>query len=74
MAVPKLLQPRLRPPLIGEPMYIGSCPRLVIEQCNTRRDIWSARQGVGDDDEILPTTDLVLHLERKYADARARLV
>ena len=38
------------------------------------RDIWSAGQGVGNIDQILPTRDLVLHLEREYADARAKLV
>ena len=33
MALPSLLQNRLRVPLIGAPMFIVSCPALVIEQC-----------------------------------------
>lgn len=35
------------------------------------RDIWSAGQGVGSVDEILPTRDLVMRLEQEYLDARA---
>jgi nitronate monooxygenase len=38
------------------------------------RDIWSAGQGVGNIDEILPTRDLVLLMEKEYIEARARLV
>jgi nitronate monooxygenase len=37
------------------------------------RDIWSAGQGVGNIDEILPAGDVVLRLEREYNEARARL-
>jgi len=33
MALPRLLQDRLRIPLIGAPMFIVSCPELVIAQC-----------------------------------------
>ena len=33
MAVPQLLQDKLRIPLIGAPMFIVSCPELVIAQC-----------------------------------------
>ena len=38
------------------------------------RDIWSAGQGVGSIDEVLPTRDLVLQMEKEYAEARAKLV
>ncbi len=33
MALPRLLQDNLRIPLIGAPMFIVSCPELVIAQC-----------------------------------------
>lgn len=33
------------------------------------RDIWSAGQGVGNINEILPTRDLVLRMEREYLSA-----
>ena len=33
MALPELLQGKLRLPLIGAPMFIVSGPELVIEQC-----------------------------------------
>ena len=33
MALPPLLQDKLRLPLIGAPMFIVSGPELVIEQC-----------------------------------------
>jgi len=33
MALPRLLQDKLRIPLIGAPMFIVSCPELVIAQC-----------------------------------------
>ena len=33
MALPALLESRLRLPLIGAPMFIVSCPELVIAQC-----------------------------------------
>ena len=35
MALPTLLQDRLRIPLIGAPMFIVSCPELVIAQCQS---------------------------------------
>ncbi len=38
------------------------------------KDIWGAGQGVGNIDEILPTRDLVLRMEKEYKDARARLL
>lgn len=37
------------------------------------RDIWGAGQGVGNIDEILPTRDLVLRMEREYLATRERL-
>ena len=37
------------------------------------RDIWSAGQGVGSIDEVLPTRELVLQMEKEYAEARAKL-
>ena len=37
------------------------------------KDIWSAGQGVGSIDEILPARDLVLRMEREYLEARQRL-
>ncbi len=37
------------------------------------RDIWSAGQGVGGIDAVLPVSGLVDRLELEYADARARL-
>jgi nitronate monooxygenase len=37
------------------------------------RDIWSAGQGVGNIDEILPTSDLVLRMAEEYNATRARL-
>jgi nitronate monooxygenase len=38
------------------------------------RDIWSAGQGVGNIDNVMPTRDLVLLMEKEYAEARARLI
>lgn len=38
------------------------------------RDIWSAGQGVGGIDEILPTRDLIMRMEAEYKEARSRLV
>jgi nitronate monooxygenase len=37
------------------------------------RDIWSAGQGVGNIDEILPARDLVLRMEQEYNKAREKL-
>ncbi len=37
------------------------------------RDIWSAGQGVGNIDEILPAYDLVLRMEREYNATRQEL-
>jgi nitronate monooxygenase len=37
------------------------------------RDIWSAGQGVGNIDEVLPTRDLVLRMEQEYNASRHRL-
>jgi nitronate monooxygenase len=37
------------------------------------RDIWSAGQGVGNIDEILPARDLVLRMEQEYLAAREKL-
>jgi len=37
------------------------------------RDIWSAGQGVGNIDEILPAFDLVLRMEQEYNAARQKL-
>lgn len=37
------------------------------------RDIWGAGQGVGTIDDILPTRDLVLRMEKEYLDAKARI-
>ncbi|MDH3431262.1 MAG: nitronate monooxygenase family protein [Gammaproteobacteria bacterium] len=37
------------------------------------RDIWSAGQGVGNIEEILPTRDLVLRMEQEYNDSRNTL-
>ena len=37
------------------------------------RDIWSAGQGVGNIDDILPTADLVTRMEHEYEAARRRL-
>lgn len=37
------------------------------------KDIWSAGQGVGDINEILPVEDLVMRMEREYLAARKRL-
>ena len=37
------------------------------------KDIWSAGQGVGSIDEVLPARELVLRLQREYEDTRRRL-
>ncbi len=37
------------------------------------KDIWSAGQGVGTIDDILPTRDVVLRMEQEYLDAKTRL-
>ncbi len=37
------------------------------------RDIWSAGQGVGSIDAVIPARELILQLEREYGDARRRL-
>ena len=37
------------------------------------RDIWSAGQGVGQIDAVLPVVELVTQLGREYAAARERL-
>ncbi len=37
------------------------------------RDIWGAGQGVGTIDDILPTRELVLRMEKEYLDAKARI-
>lgn len=37
------------------------------------KDIWSAGQGVGGIDDILPARDLVLRMEQEYREALARL-
>ena len=37
------------------------------------KDIWGAGQGVGTIDDILPARDVVMALEREYAEARQRL-
>jgi len=37
------------------------------------KDIWSAGQGVGDINEIVPAGELVLRMEQEYRDVRARL-
>lgn len=37
------------------------------------RDIWSAGQGSGSVDAILPTADLVMRMQQEYEEARARL-
>lgn len=38
------------------------------------KDIWSAGQGVGDIDEILPAREVTLNMEREYRDSLAELV
>lgn len=37
------------------------------------RDIWSAGQGVGGVEDVLPTRELVLRMQREYDEARERL-
>ncbi|MBT8089527.1 MAG: nitronate monooxygenase family protein [Gammaproteobacteria bacterium] len=37
------------------------------------KDIWSAGQGAGDIEEIMPARDLVLRMEREYRETLARL-
>lgn len=37
------------------------------------RDIWSAGQGVGSVDDVVPAGDLVLRMQQEYDDARQRL-
>ena len=37
------------------------------------RDIWSAGQGVGDVDAVLPTRDLVLRIEQEFNEALTRI-
>lgn len=37
------------------------------------RDIWSAGQGSGGVDAVLPATDLILRMQTEYDEARARL-
>jgi len=37
------------------------------------RDIWSAGQGVGNIDEVLPTAQLVMRMQEEYEEARRRL-
>ena len=38
------------------------------------KDIWSAGQGVGSIDEILPARDVVLKFEQEYKSALAGLI
>jgi len=37
------------------------------------KDIWSAGQGVGNIDDVLPTRDLVLRMEQEYRETLSRL-
>ena len=37
------------------------------------RDIWSAGQGVGSIDDVIPVRDLVMRLEKEYDETRKRL-
>lgn len=43
------------------------------DEAKAWRDIWSAGQGTGQIDEILPTAEIVGRLKREYDEARARL-
>ena len=37
------------------------------------KDIWGAGQGVGSIDSVLPARDVVMAIDREYAETRARL-
>jgi nitronate monooxygenase len=37
------------------------------------RDIWGAGQGVGNIDDILPTREVVMRMEREYREALKQL-
>ena len=37
------------------------------------KDIWSAGQGVGSVEDVLPARELILRLESEYRDTLARL-
>ncbi len=43
------------------------------DEAKAWKDIWSAGQGVGTIDDIVPARDLVLRMEREYTDAKDRL-
>ena len=85
MGIPAALDGKLRLPLIGAPMFIVSRPALVIAQCtsgiigsfpalNARPQQtldWSAGQGAGGVNEILPASERVVRIEKEYDAARA---
>ncbi len=43
------------------------------DEAKAWKDIWSAGQGVGTIDDVIPARDLVLRMEREYIDAKERL-
>ncbi len=43
------------------------------DEAKAWKDIWSAGQGVGTIDDVIPARDLVLRMEREYKDAKDRL-
>ncbi len=43
------------------------------DEAKAWKDIWSAGQGVGTIDDVLPARDIILRMEREYADAKSRL-
>lgn len=43
------------------------------DEAKAWKDIWSAGQGVGTIDDVIPAHDLVLRMEREYSDAKDRL-
>ena len=73
MALPRLLQDNLRIPLIGAPMFIVSCPELVIAQCQAgivgSFPALNARPQARLEDWILQIKDsLVSYAEENPAD------
>ena len=71
MSLPPVLQ-KLRIPVIGAPMFIAT-PEASVPEKKVWRDIWSAGQGVGQIDAVIPVAQLVDKLENEYAAARRRL-
>lgn len=73
MALPALLDGQLRLPLIGAPMFIVSCPELVVAQCTA--GIVGAFPALNARPQSLLDewlTDIRQRLEAEYRAARVR--